>query len=115
MMRLSTWRNRTLAVYERDGWQCRMPECTCPNGRALDPALVGQDGKWVPSVDHIMPRALGGKDDLENLRAAHWQCNQRAAEVLRQKPAQPRLRLKRKPRRLTADDMYPGDQGSRWS
>lgn len=26
-------------IYDRDGWQCQLPECLCPDGRAIDPAL----------------------------------------------------------------------------
>lgn len=29
-------------------------------------------------VDHVLPQALGGTDELENLRAAHPNCNRRA-------------------------------------
>lgn len=28
-----------------------------------------------PSVDHILPRSLGGSDDLDNLQVAHLHCN----------------------------------------
>lgn len=28
-----------------------------------------------PSVDHVIPRSLGGTDDLDNLRPAHYGCN----------------------------------------
>lgn len=31
----------------------------------------------APSIDHIVPKALGGTDDLSNLQMAHWGCNQR--------------------------------------
>lgn len=27
------------------------------------------------TVDHVIPRSLGGSDDLSNLRLAHWSCN----------------------------------------
>lgn len=37
-------------------------------------------GTWIVedserSVDHIVPRSLGGTDDLDNLRPAHGVCN----------------------------------------
>lgn len=64
-------------VYKRDAWMCRMPVCYCPDGRQLDPALAGQDDPWAPSIDHIVPRALGGSDARPNLRAAHKLCNVR--------------------------------------
>jgi hypothetical protein len=34
---------------------------------------------WAPTVDHIIPRALGGTDAKANLRAAHAKCNNDAA------------------------------------
>ncbi|MBF0808519.1 HNH endonuclease [Rothia nasimurium] len=27
------------------------------------------------SVDHVLPRSLGGSDDIANLRPAHFSCN----------------------------------------
>jgi 5-methylcytosine-specific restriction endonuclease McrA len=37
--------------------------------------LCGKRG--ADSVDHAYPRAYGGTDDLNNLKAAHLQCNRR--------------------------------------
>lgn len=37
--------------------------------------LCGQTG--ADSVDHVIPRARGGTDDDDNLRAAHLSCNSR--------------------------------------
>ena len=62
------WRKHALAVYERDQWTCQL--CGTPTLR-----------EWVkgdmrsPTLDHIMPRSLGGSDDIGNLRTAHWLCN----------------------------------------
>jgi 5-methylcytosine-specific restriction endonuclease McrA len=28
-------------------------------------------------IDHIVPFGIGGRDELTNLRAVHWDCNQR--------------------------------------
>jgi hypothetical protein len=72
------------AIYARDGWTCRMPECLCPDGRAIDRELDGRDDpcSWAPSIDHRVPVALGGRDDAPNKRAAHRRCNQAAAERL---------------------------------
>jgi 5-methylcytosine-specific restriction protein A len=30
-----------------------------------------------PSLDHVVPRALGGTDDISNLQLSHFHCNQR--------------------------------------
>jgi 5-methylcytosine-specific restriction endonuclease McrA len=34
------------------------------------------DSKWCPSVDHVIPRALGGSHEADNLQLAHLYCNQ---------------------------------------
>lgn len=39
--------------------------------------MVRKPDALAPSIDHIVPRALGGTDDLANLQMAHFGCNQR--------------------------------------
>ena len=53
------WSALRLACLERDGWICA--DC---GGRATD-------------ADHVIPRALGGPDTLENLRALCGPCHHR--------------------------------------
>lgn len=60
------WRRLRLAVLTRDAWRCQVPI----NDRGeIDPAgracLLPAD-----TVDHLVPRALGGDDSEANLRAA---------------------------------------------
>lgn len=62
-------------IYRRDKWVCLMPACLCPDGRAIDPGLAGIQEPWAPSIDHIVPLALGGLDNARNKRAAHAKCN----------------------------------------
>lgn len=66
-------------ILERDGWRCRMPRCFAPgegdSRREIDPDLYGTREPWSPTVDHIVPKAAGGTDRDENLRAAHRWCN----------------------------------------
>ena len=62
-----------LDVFERDGWQCQIAECLCPQGRAIDPTLKGSP--WAGQIDHVRPLARGGSDLKENLQAAHRACN----------------------------------------
>lgn len=62
------------AIYERDGWVCQMPVCTCPSGRAIDPELASPH-KWSASIDHAIPLGEGGPDTADNKRAAHVRCN----------------------------------------
>ena len=64
----------TRDVLERDGWQCRIVDCSCPDGRAIGKALASAD-PWGGVVDHIHPLSLGGHDTLDNVQAAHRTCN----------------------------------------
>lgn len=66
---VSTARRRRL--YERDGWTCRI--CGEATSRKWS-----HDDWWSPTLDHIEPRsaALVPDDSDENLRMAHWLCNQ---------------------------------------
>lgn len=59
-----------LAIYDRDGWTCGI--CSEP----VDSTLSGHH-QWGPTLDHIMPRSLGGSDEPTNLRLAHRACNSR--------------------------------------
>lgn len=54
---------------ERDGAFCQL--CGCD----VDLGAVAPD-KMRPSVDHILPRALGGSDAAENNQLTHLLCNQ---------------------------------------
>lgn len=56
-------KQRRLAVFERDGWECRR----CRTRKNL-------------TVDHIKPRSAGGTHDLENLQTLCQDCNQRKAD-----------------------------------
>lgn len=56
------------AVYERDGWTCQI--CAEP----VDPDAPA-NSTWDATLDHIVPRSLGGSDDPGNLRLAHRWCN----------------------------------------
>lgn len=59
-----------IAIYERDSWIC---------GICLEP--LDRECHWneagAPTIDHIIPRSLGGHHGPENLRAAHRGCNAR--------------------------------------
>lgn len=55
-------------IYERDAWMCHLcGEATEPDGDKW--------GDWFPSVDHVVPRSMGGTEEPENLRTAHRWCN----------------------------------------
>ncbi len=55
-------------IFERDGWVCQL--CSKP----LDPAIKFPSND-SPSVDHIIPIALGGTHTLANVQAACMGCN----------------------------------------
>lgn len=55
-------------IFERDGWTCQL----C--GKHLDPA-VKYPSNDSPSLDHIIPIALGGPHTLANVQAACMGCN----------------------------------------
>ena len=62
----------TTDILERDGWECQVPDCCCPDGRAIDPSA---EYRWRGTVDHVIPLSRGGDDVPANLRAAHQTCN----------------------------------------
>jgi hypothetical protein len=75
------------AIYRRDGWECKMPECLCGDGREISqdrtqrasaPGATGDP--WRASIDHIVPLAEGGRDDAANKRSAHALCNEAGQE-----------------------------------
>jgi 5-methylcytosine-specific restriction endonuclease McrA len=90
-------------VYHRAGWQCEMPECLCPDGRAIDRSIRGTNTMWSPTVDHIIPVAAGGADKLSNYRAAHQRCNDAAGN-----PGSVRLPPVSPPLTSTIGDLCPG-------
>lgn len=57
-----------LEIYARGDWKCQL--CFSPVRPDADP-----NHPRYPTLDHIVPRALGGSDGAENLRLACRQCN----------------------------------------
>lgn len=56
------------AVIDRDGpalacWLC---------GKPIDQYARGAFGL---ALDHVVPRSMGGRDELENIEPAHQRCN----------------------------------------
>lgn len=56
-------------IYLRDEWMCWL--CN----EEVDADLIGSRSEWRPSLDHVIPVALGGDDGEDNLRLAHVWCN----------------------------------------
>lgn len=71
---------RRLSIYERDGWQCGI----C--GDLIDRS-AGVNADLAPSLDHIVPRLLGGGHESENLRTAHRACNARRGAIVEEVPS----------------------------
>ncbi len=65
------WRRLVAATLARDGYRCQMTR----NGARC--------GLPATTADHIIPRALGGTDTLDNLQAACVPCNLAAGAKLR--------------------------------
>lgn len=61
--RSEKWYNRVSTLLQRDGTTCKL----C--GEAVVPADL--------SIDHVIPKAKGGNDMLENLQITHVSCNHR--------------------------------------
>lgn len=59
------WRKLREQVLERDGWEC------------------WRCGAQADTVDHVLPLALGGTHDLDNLAACCARCNYSAGARLR--------------------------------
>lgn len=66
----AAWRRLRDEVLERDGYVCRCSEC-----RALGRVLEAHE------VDHVIPKALGGTDDLGNLQAINGDCHRRKSQA----------------------------------
>lgn len=79
---LAMWRSRALLHAMVDAGaistlECQLPDCKMPHRGFLP--REGQTGSRAMSivVDHILPRACGGGDRLDNLRILHDACNVR--------------------------------------
>jgi 5-methylcytosine-specific restriction endonuclease McrA len=58
---------RVLKVAERDEWTCHL--CR----KKIDSKMLVGDGR--ATLDHLLPRSLGGTSCLSNLKIAHKGCN----------------------------------------
>lgn len=60
--------HQRVAIYERDGGVCQL----CSEPVDFDAHVMSAD---APTLDHVLPRSLGGGDEPENLRLACRACN----------------------------------------
>lgn len=63
----------------RDDWTCYL--CGQPTTGMLYDGDPTPAGHLHASVDHVLPRYMGGTDDAENLRCCHYICNQLKSSV----------------------------------
>lgn len=58
-------------IYERDGWRCVWCGGRLTLGKRKLLGLAGDS----PTLDHILPRALGGGNEAHNLITSCYSCN----------------------------------------
>lgn len=61
-------------IAARDGWRCGICRKAVKQGRVVP-------HPQAPTLDHIVPIALGGQHERENLQLAHFICNSRKSHV----------------------------------
>lgn len=72
-----SWRNAFIWwMRNRDGDVCQIcQDAQGPIQWDLPSGPKGHPSGLGPSIDHIIPKALGGTDHPDNLHLAHWVCN----------------------------------------
>jgi hypothetical protein len=56
-------------IGQRDHWKCSICHLKVKS------KTYDSKNKWSPTIDHVVPVAEGGTDDLANLKLAHMICN----------------------------------------
>jgi 5-methylcytosine-specific restriction protein A len=76
----AAWQRTRERILKRDGYLCQCSECKrCNRVRVAD------------EVDHIVPKAKGGSDDDDNLRAINASCHKR--KTMLENGGRPRPRI----------------------
>jgi hypothetical protein len=76
-------RDQLRASHGENCWWCLKPMDFSPKARATQ----------VPTIEHLQPKALGGGNELDNLRLCHPGCNKQLAD--RTRAEKERLRERR--------------------
>lgn len=71
-----------VATYGTTCWLC---------GGAIDMSAPARSPLGL-SIDHARPRSLGGGDEIENLRPAHFHCNVKRGNRTKPKAKRPNTR-----------------------
>lgn len=67
------------SVVERYGFDCYL--CGTPIDMSASRAVGDEDWYFGLHIDHVIPKKLGGTDDIENLRPVHGVCNLKKSEA----------------------------------
>ena len=77
----SGWDKLRLRILDRDKWLCQCPDCLGGIKRVRE----------AHEVDHIVPKARGGDDAPENLRAVNRDCHRKLTTM--QNGGKPRVAI----------------------
>lgn len=66
-----TW----LTVARRDGWDCYICGTRCDNSDGVYVGASWRSGLSFPTLEHVIPKALGGLHSWANVRLACFRCN----------------------------------------
>lgn len=76
----SNWirREKRMRIYARDGWRCVWCRAPLIDGRALKAMLDERGGTplELATLDHFLPRGLGGDNTAGNLITCCTKCNE---------------------------------------
>lgn len=72
------------------------------------------DKKGMMTVDHVIPRGLGGSDTWENMVCACARCNNRKGDSLPDKVGLKPVRKPRRPNHITFIQSFVGISDDRW-
>jgi len=67
------------ALRAMQGGRC----CWC-GGTMGPPAMRNSESPDSETLEHIVPKSMGGKEELENLALAHVRCNQERGTQMRE-------------------------------
>ncbi len=66
---------KRLAIYARDGHRCVYCGVRRVRPDDVDPFKIGVEYAMTFTLDHLLPRELGGSNDATNLVSACFSCN----------------------------------------
>lgn len=93
-----------LEIFERDKWRCHL--CGKKVSKSAD-----RKSPNGATIDHLLPIALGGRDEPANVACAHNRCNPREADASDERTARDHLTLSAASRPLPGGcraESYPG-------